>query len=75
VRNEKMLVTHRVKEKRSILQTKRTTNWIGHIWRRNCHVKHVFEGKIGGGIAVTGIRGIRNKQLPDDLMKRGVPGN
>jgi hypothetical protein len=75
-RNEKVLVIHRVKENGSILQTKRrTANWIGHIWHRNCHLKHVFEGKIGGGVAVTGTRGKRTKQLLDDLMKRGVTGN
>ena len=75
VRNEKVLVIHRVKEKRSIQQTKiSTANWISHIWHRNCHLKHVFEGKIGGGIAVTGRRK-RSKHLLDDLMKRGVTGN
>jgi len=74
VRNEKVLVIHRVKEKRTILQTKRTANWIGHIWHRNCHLKHVFEGKIGEGIAVTGRRK-SGKHLLDDIMKRGVTGN
>jgi replicative superfamily II helicase len=44
VRNEEVL--HRVKEDKSILQTiRRQANWIGHILRRNCLLKHVIEGK------------------------------
>jgi len=39
-----------VKEERNILQTvkRRDVNWIGHIWRRNCLLKHVIEGNIEG---------------------------
>ena len=45
VRNEKVLVIQRFREKTSILLTKRRTdNWIRHIWHRN-----VFGGEIGGG--------------------------
>jgi hypothetical protein len=53
VRNEELL--HRIKEERNILRTIRRTkaNWIGHIVRRNCFVKHVIEGKIEGRIEVT----------------------
>jgi len=42
VRNK---VVHRVKE-RNIIQTikGREDNWIGHIWCRNCVLKHVTEG-------------------------------
>jgi hypothetical protein len=29
---------------------RRKANWIGHILRRNCLVKHFIEGKIGGRI-------------------------
>jgi hypothetical protein len=49
VRNEEVL--HRVKEDRYILHTTkiRKANWIGHILRRNCLLKHVIEGKIEGG--------------------------
>jgi hypothetical protein len=38
----------RVKGEGNILRTKkrRKTNWIGHILRRNCLLKHVIEGKI-----------------------------
>jgi hypothetical protein len=63
VRNEEVL--HTVKEERNSLQkiNRRKTNWIGHILRRNCHLKHVTEGKIEGGIAVTDTRGIGSKQI------------
>ena len=46
VRNVEVL--HRVKEERNILHTikRREVNWIGHILRRNCLLKHVIEGKI-----------------------------
>jgi hypothetical protein len=41
-----------------ILQTikRRKANWIGHILRRNCLLKHVIEGKREGRIEVTGGR-------------------
>jgi hypothetical protein len=41
-------VLRRVKNERNILhRTKRwKANWIGHILRRNCLLKHVIEGKI-----------------------------
>jgi hypothetical protein len=46
--------------------------WIGRILRRNCLLKHGNEGKIRGMIEMTGRRGRRGKQLPDDLKeKRG----
>ena len=38
--------------------------------RRNCLLKHVFEGKMEGGIDVTGRQGRRRrKQLVDDLKE------
>ena len=48
VRNEE--VSLKVKEKRNILHeiSKRKANWISHILRRNCLLKHVIEGKIKG---------------------------
>jgi len=54
VRNEEVLL--RVKEQRNILHEirKRKANWIGHILRRNCLLQPVIEGKIKGGIEVTG---------------------
>jgi hypothetical protein len=65
VRNEEIL--HRVKEERTIVHTikRRKANWIGHILRRNCLLKHVIEGKEEGRIVMTGRRGRRRKQLLD----------
>jgi len=70
VRNEDVLL--RVKEQRNSLHEigKRKANWIGHILRRNCLLKQVIEGKIKGGIEVTGRRGKRRKKLLDDLKDR-----
>ena len=46
VKNEEVL--HRVKEEKSVLHTirRRKANWIGHILRRHCLLKHVMEGKV-----------------------------
>jgi hypothetical protein len=54
VKNEEVLL--RAKEQRNILHEIRTrkANWIGHILRRNCLLQRVIEGKIQGGIKVTG---------------------
>jgi hypothetical protein len=38
--------------------------------RRNCLLRQVIEGKIKGGIELTGRRGRRRRKLLDDLMKR-----
>jgi hypothetical protein len=56
---------------RNILQTikRRKANWIGHILRRTCLLKHVTGGKIKGRIEVTGPRGRRRKQLLDYLKE------
>jgi hypothetical protein len=52
--------------------SKRKANWIGHILRRNCLLQQVIEGKIKGGIEVTGRRWGRRRKLLDDLTeKRG----
>jgi hypothetical protein len=69
-RNEEVL--HRVKEERNIVHTikRRKANWIGHILRRNCLMKHVIEGKLEGRIEMTGRRGRRRKQLLDDLKEK-----
>jgi len=72
VRNEEVLL--RVKEQRNILNEirKRKANWIDHILRRNCLLQRVIEGKIKGGIEVTGRRGRKRRKLLDDLKeKRG----
>ena len=57
VRNEEVLL--RVNEQRNIIHEirKRKANCIGHILRRNCLLKRVIEGKIQGGIEVTGRQG------------------
>jgi len=41
-------VLHRVKKERNVLHTvqRRQADWIGHILRRNCLLKHVTEGKV-----------------------------
>jgi hypothetical protein len=70
VRNEDVLF--RVKEQRNNLDEipKRKANWIGHILRRNCLLQRVIEGKIQGGIEVTGRQGRRLRKLLDDLKER-----
>jgi len=70
VRNEEVLL--RVKEQSNILHEirKRKANWIGHILRRNCLLQGVIEGKIQGGIEVTGRQGRRCRKLLDDLKER-----
>jgi hypothetical protein len=66
VRNEEMFL--RVKEQRNILNeiSKRKSKRIGHILRRNCLLQQVIEGKIKGGIEVTGGRVRRCMKLLDD---------
>jgi replicative superfamily II helicase len=62
VRNEEVL--QRVEEKRNILRrTKRKAKWFGHIWCRNCLLKHVTEENMEG-------RGRRRKHLLNDLKER-----
>jgi len=72
VRNDEVL--QRFKEERNIIQTikSRKANWIGHILRRNCLLKHVIGGKIVGKIQVMGRRRGRSKQLLDDLNAKRV---
>jgi hypothetical protein len=59
----------RIKEQKIILHEirKRKANWIGHILRRNCLLQRITEGKIKGGIEVTGRRGRKRRKLLDDL--------
>ena len=61
-----------VKEQRNILHeiSEWKANWIGHILRRNCLLERVIEGKVKGGIQVTGRRGRRRRKLLDDLKDR-----
>jgi hypothetical protein len=39
-------------------------------WVKNCLLQRVIEGKIKGGIEVTGRRGKRRRKLLDDLKER-----
>jgi hypothetical protein len=70
VRNEDVLL--RVKEQMNILHEirKRKANCIGHIFRRNCHLQLVTDGKIQGGIEVTGRQG-RRRRKPLDTLRKG----
>jgi len=46
--------------------------WIGHVLRRNCLLQRLIEGKIQGGIEVTGRQERRRRKLLDELKeKRG----
>jgi len=49
---------------------KRKPNWIGHILLRNCLLQRINDGKIQGGIEVTGRQGRRRRKLQDDLKER-----
>jgi hypothetical protein len=62
----------RVKVQRNILHeiSKWKANWIGHILCRNCLLQQVIEGKIKGGIEMTGRRGRRLRKLLDDRKER-----
>jgi len=72
VRNEEVLL--KVKEQRNILHEIRKwkANCIGHILRRNCLLQRVIEGKIKGGIEMTGSRVRKRRKLLDDLKERRV---
>ena len=69
VGNEDVLL--RVTEQRNILQeiSKRKANGLGHILRRSCLPQQITEGKIKGGIEVTG-RQRRCRKLLDELKER-----
>jgi len=71
VRNEEVLL--RANEQRNILHeiSKWKANWIGHILRRNCLLQRVIEGKIKGGIQVTGRRRRRRKLVDDPKEQKG----
>ena len=51
---------------------RRKDNWVGHILRTNCLLKHVTEGQTEGRTEVTGRRARRGKQLLDDLRDKWV---
>jgi hypothetical protein len=70
VRKEDVLL--RAKKQRNILHEirKRKAKWIGHILRINVLLQLITEGKIQGGIEVTGRPGRRRRKLLDDLKER-----
>ena len=70
VRNEEIL--HRAKEERNILHTvnRRKANWIDHVLRRSCLLKHVMEGRIEEIKLRTGSRGRSRKQVLDDIKEK-----
>jgi hypothetical protein len=70
VRNEEVLLT--VKEQSNILHEicKWKAKWIGHILPRNCLLQQIIEGKIKGGIEVTGRQERRRRKLLDGLKER-----
>jgi hypothetical protein len=45
-------------------------NWIGYVLGRNCLLHQVMEGKIKGGMEVTGRRGRRRRKLLDDFKEK-----
>jgi hypothetical protein len=64
-------ITHIPKERSTMHKiTPKKGIWICHILHRNCLLKHVIEDKI----AVTGKRGKRHKQLPNDLTEKEDTG-
>jgi hypothetical protein len=65
-------LTFTVKEQRNILHeiSKRKANWIDHILCRNSLQQQVIEGKIKGGIEVTGRRGRRHRKILVELKER-----
>lgn len=65
-------VVQRVKEERNDVHTvkRRKSIWVGHILRGNCVIKYVIEGKIYGGVEVTGRRR-RRKHLLDYVQEIG----
>ena len=54
VRNEE--VARKIREERNVLHTirRKKADWIGHIFNRNCLLKHVIDGKIERRVEVTG---------------------
>ena len=46
----------------------RKCNWIGHVLRRNCFLKHVIEEKVEQKLERKRKQGIRRQQLLGDLM-------
>jgi hypothetical protein len=69
VTNEEVL--KRVKEEINVIQRikRKKADWIGHLLRRNCLLKHFIEGNKEIMIEVTGRQRRRSKQLLCDLKE------
>jgi hypothetical protein len=69
-----MKKNYRVEEERNVIRILRIrkANWIGHILRRNCLLKHVIKGKLEGRIEMTVRRGRIRKQLLDDRKGKRI---
>ena len=68
---EKSSLTDRIKNEEVLprVRQEKKANCTGHILRKNCLLKYVIEGKIGGGIQVTGRRRRRRNQVLDVINK------
>jgi len=75
VKNED--VQYRIEQERNALHTRkdRKPAGISQLFRRNFLLNHIIEGKLQGKIEVTERRGMRPKQLLDDLRKSQESGN
>ena len=64
----------RIKRDRNNLHVvkRQKSNWFGRILHRNCLLKHVIEGKIGGRIEVKVRHWRRNKKLLVDLVEKRI---
>ena len=72
MRNEEVGLLHTIRDIGRTLGTikRKNANWIAHILRKNCLLKHVIEGKIERRLEVTGRRGRGLGQLLDILKKK-----
>ena len=69
-------VRYYIESRRTRISLKRRkVSWTGNILRRSCLLKHIIEGKVEGGVEMTGIQGRRCKQLLDDLTEQEDTGN
>jgi hypothetical protein len=59
----------------NIIQRKNKSNWVGHILRGNCLLKHVTGEKIEGRIEVTGRKERRCKKLEVQEIETGSTGS
>ena len=53
----------------------RRVNWVGRMFRRNCLLKHIIEGKFEEGVKAIERRGRRRKQHVYGVRKGRDTGN